>query len=119
MPTNRHHLFFEKNEWRKHRLANLVREHPVNVQPMDIYQHRELHAKTLGGLAVISNGLARETLDFLNDLPVNCDNFEQRRLPMLESELENFERLARRKSVLGKEATYFAGALEHQLGFLR
>ena len=112
MPTNRHHLFFEKNEWRKHRLANLVREHPVNVQPMDIYQHRELHAKTLGGLA-------RETLDFLNDLPVNCDNFEQRRLPMLESELENFERLARRKSVLGKEATYFAGALEHQLGFLR
>jgi hypothetical protein len=119
MPVNRHHVFFEKAQYQRHRLANLVREHPVNVQPMDIYQHRELHAHTLGGLAVITNGLARETLDFLNDLPVNCDNFEQRRLPMLESELENFERLARRKSILGREATYFAGALEHQLGFLR
>ena len=62
MSVNRHHVFFfNKAEYRKHELPNLVREHPINVQPMDILKHRELHAHTIGGLAIMSNGLARDT----------------------------------------------------------
>ena len=66
MSVNRHHVFSIKAEYRKHELPNLVREHPINVQPMDVLKHRELHAHTIGGLAIMSNGLA-ETLDFLKD----------------------------------------------------
>ncbi len=118
MPNNRHHIFFNKAQYRKHELPNLVREHPINIQPMDILQHRELHAHTIGGLAVMSNGLARETLDFLRDLPLNYGNLGERRLPFLKRELYNFDYLSHRAGALGKEATYFARVMEHQLGFI-
>lgn len=116
MPTNRHHIFFQKNEWRKHTMPNFVREHPVNVQRTEVWRHQELHAKMIGGLAVMSTGLAREILEFLGDLP---DVFDDRnKLKYLQREQYQFDRLTHRQGIIGKEATYFARAIEMQLPYL-
>lgn len=114
--TNRHHLFFPRPEWRKHTIPNLVREHPVNIHRTEVWRHNQLHARTIGGLAVMSGTLAREVLEFLGDLP---DVFDDRnKLKYLQREQYYLDRLTHRQGMLGKEATYFARALEYQIPYI-
>jgi len=114
--TNRHHLFFQKAEWRKHRVPNLVREHPVNIHRTEVWRHNQLHARTIGGLAVMSGTLAQEVLEFLGDLPETTD---ENRFTHLQREQYYLDRLTHRQGMLGKEATYFARAIEYQIPYVR
>ena len=117
METNRHHLYFEKAEYRKHRMANLVREHPVNIHKTEVWRHQQLHHRMMGGLAVMSTPLARELLEFLGDLP-NDTHQDARKLVYLQREQYYLDRLTHRQGMLGKEATYFARALEYQIPYI-
>lgn len=114
--TNRHHLFFQRAEWRKHPVANRVREHPVNIHRTEVWRHNQLHARTIGGLAVMSGTLAQEVLEFLGDLPETTD---ENRFTHLQREQYYLDRLTHRQGMLGKEATYFARALEYQIPYVR
>lgn len=117
METNRHHLFFEKPAYRKHPIPNLVREHPVNIHRTEIWRHKELHSKMIGGLAVMTTPLARELLEFLGDLPDDVHR-DDRKLVYLKREQYYLDRLTHRQGLLGKEATYFARALEYQIPYI-
>ena len=116
METNKHHLFFQRAEWRRHRTPNLVREHPVNIHRTEVWRHNQLHARTIGGLAVMSGALAQEVLEFLGDLPEATD---ENRFTLLQREQYYLDRLTHRQGMLGKEATYFARAIEYQIPYVR
>lgn len=71
----------------------------------------------MGGLAVMSAPLGRELLEFLGDLPNNMGD-ESRKLTYLQREQYYLDRLTHRQGMLGKEATYFARALEYQIPYI-
>lgn len=44
---NRHHLNWEKRQWKKNSILNRLRDHQGMIIPMNLYDHRELHQDML------------------------------------------------------------------------
>jgi len=119
MPTNRHHAYYPKKEYAKHTLPNLLRHHPVNINETEIWAHQQLH-HNLGGLAVMSEGLARASFAGYEHILEGFDPSKDRvhRLGYFLRTIEMYDRLRHGRGAVPKEAGYFAEILKLQRNYI-
>lgn len=113
-----HHAVWPRAEQEKHTLPLLIRRMPFNIHETRRDRHEQLH-RDMGGLAIMSDNLCRELMDWIEDLPARAKQGRDR-LVYFESEIDQLGWLSQhRRGLVGREASYWASAFEQQLEYLR
>lgn len=109
---SRHHTLWEKRDYRKQTIPNLLREHHGMVIPIPRVDHDQLHLE-VAPLPVMTTNLARMAMSHLEDLS-GWQGSRRPRLEMFEGLIERFYADSRGLGRVAREAGLFAEQFEDQ-----
>lgn len=120
METNRHHLLFPRRDYTANPLLNRVRTNPINIHEVEIPKHQRLHYVLMGKMAVMSDNLARELIEFHTDIPSDVRHSMDLRRDWFDAQLDHLADISvTRRGLIGREASYWAFNLNTQRSFIR